>query len=141
MVWLDREYVWDSVERMQQHTDGEHANELFGFMGGNTACQVIIPPEVLSFRQECSSRGVWVSEARNEVLEGLQTVAGMMAARKLRINRKCVRTIRGIMAHVWDPNKAKRGAEEPIKKDDDEADCLRYGLHTKIPKYRYLTTA
>lgn len=59
--------------------------------------------------QELINRGVWVTEADNEVLPGLQTVAGMMAAHKLRVNRKCRRVIRGIQTHVWDPNKAKRG--------------------------------
>ena len=140
-VWLDREFVWDSVEQMKQLTDGEHAQKLIEFMGGNTACQIIIPPEALSFRQECSNRGIWVREANNEVLEGLQSVAGMMAARKLRINRKCVRVQRGIMAHVWNPLSAKRGVEEPLKQNDDEADALRYGIHTKIPKFRYLTAS
>jgi hypothetical protein len=137
-VWLDREDVWDSKEQMKQCTDGEHAERLIKFMGANNGCQVIIPPEALSFRQECVNRGIWVTEAKNEVTEGIQSVAGMMVMRKLRINRKCVRTLRGIMAHVWDSNKAKRGVEEPVKHDDDEADALRYGIHTKIPKWRYM---
>ena len=140
-LWLDREWVWDSKERMKQLTDGQYADELLEFMGRNSACQVIIPPEALSFRQECMNRGIWVAEANNEVLEGLQSVAGMMAARKLRINRKCVRTIRGINAHVWDPNAARRGVEQPLKQDDDEPDALRYAVHTKINKFRYMTTA
>lgn len=137
-VWLDREWVWDSNERMQQLTDGQYADKLIEFMGPNNACQVIIPPEALSFKQECTNRGIWAMDAHNEVLEGLQAVAGMMAAKKLRINRKCTRVQRGIMAHVWDPNAAKRGVEQPLKQNDDEADCLRYGIHTKIQKYRYM---
>lgn len=140
-VWLDREWVWDSKERMKQLTDGQYADELTKFMGPNSACEVIIPPEALSFRQECLNRGIWVTEAKNEVSEGLQTVAGMMVSRKLRVNRKCSRMLRGIQTHAWDANKAKHGLEEPIKKNDDEADCLRYGLHTKIPKYRYADAA
>lgn len=138
-VWLDREWVWDSKEQMRQLTDGQYADELVKFMGSNSACQVIIPPEALSFKQECRNRGIWVSDAKNEVTEGLQSVAGMMAARKLRVNRKCLRVQRGVQAHVWDPQKAKRGLEEPLKQNDDEADALRYGIHTKIPKWRYLT--
>lgn len=136
-VWLDREWVWDSKEHMSQLTDGQYADELLKFMGPNTGCQVIIPPETLSFRQECTNRGIWVTVAKNEIQEGLQSVAGMMAARKLRLNRKCTRTLRGIMAHAWDPNKAKRGIEEPLKQNDDESDALRYGLHSKIHKWRY----
>lgn len=106
-------------------------------MGRNNGCEVLIPPEALSFKQECINRGMWVNEANNEVAEGLQTVAGMMAARKLKVNRRCKRAIRGIQTYVWDPNKAKRGIEEPLKQTDDECDALRYGLHSKIYKWRY----
>lgn len=139
-LWLDREWVWDSKERMRQLTDGEYANALVDFMGPNNSCQVIIPPDALSFRQECVNRGLWVTVANDEH-EGIQTVAGMMATRKLRVNRKCVRTIRGINAYVWDSNKAKRGVEEPVAHDDDEASSLRYGVHSKIPKWRYMMSA
>lgn len=136
-VWCDREYVWDSTEMMRQKTDGQYADDLLEFMGRNNGCEVLIPPEALSFKQECINRGMWVNEANNEVAEGLQTVAGMMAARKLRVNRRCKRAIRGIQTYVWDPNKAKRGIEEPLKQNDDECDALRYGLHSKIHKWRY----
>lgn len=140
-VWVDREWVWDSVVEMRQKTDGQHADDLLEFMGRNSSCQVIIPPEALSFKQECINRGIWVTDANNEVTEGLQTVAGMMAARKLRVNRKCTRLYRGINAHVWDPNRLKRGVEEPMKSNDDEADALRYGVASKIQKWRYLEQA
>jgi PBSX family phage terminase large subunit len=136
-IWLDREWIWDSKETMMQKTDGQYADDLLEFMGVNQGCQVIIPPEALSFQQECIQRGVWVTSADNSVPEGIQTVAGLMTTKKLRINRKCQRTLRGIQTYVWDLNKGKRGVEEPEKSNDDEADALRYGLHTKIPKYRY----
>jgi PBSX family phage terminase large subunit len=136
-VWLDREWVWDSKERLRQLTDGQYADKLIEFMGPYAGAQVIIPPDALSFRQECTNRGMWVTVAKNEVMEGIQTVAGMMAARRLRINCKCMRTRRGIVSYVWDPNAAKRGKEEPLQKNDDEACSLRYGLHAKIPKWRY----
>ena len=122
---------------LRQLTDGQYADELEKFMGENNGCQVIIPPEALSFRQECVNRGMWVTTANNDVAEGIQTVAGMMAAKKIRINRQCKRVIRGILTFAWDPNKAKRGIEEPLKQADDEADMLRYSLNSKIYKWRY----
>lgn len=138
VIWLDREFVWDSRIEMRQKTDGQYADDLIAFMGSNSGCQVIVPPEALSFRQECMNRGIWITEANNTVADGLQTVAGLMSTKRLRINRACKRILRGIQSHVWDPQKAARGVEEPLKQDDDEADCLRYGLHTKIPKWRYM---
>jgi len=64
-----------------------------------------------------------------------------MAAREFRLNRKCTRTYRGIAAYVWDPNKAKHGVGEPLMQNDDEACSLRYGLHSKISKWRYMSVA
>ena len=136
-VWLDREWVWNSEIELKQLTDGQYTQKLLDFMGPNRGAQVIIPPEALSFRQECTNAGLWVTTAKNEVPPGLQTVAGMMAARKLRINRKCKYIRRGIVAYIWDALAAKRGVETPLKKNDDETDCLRYGLHGKIQKWRY----
>jgi PBSX family phage terminase large subunit len=141
VVWLDREWVWDSKEEMRQLTDGQYAEKLIEFMGRNGGCQVLIPPDALSFRQECINRGIWVTEANNEVVEGIQTVAGMMVMRKLRVNRQCRRTIRGINTYVWDPSKARRGIEEPLAQGDDEASALRYGLHSKIPRWRFMQSA
>jgi hypothetical protein len=123
---------------MRQLTDGEYAEKLIEFMGPNRGCEVRIPPDALSFRQECINRGIWVTRANNEVLEGIQTVAGMMVMRKLRVNRQCKRTIRGVNTYAWDPNKARRGIEEPLAQGDDEASALRYGLHGKIPRWRFM---
>jgi phage terminase large subunit len=70
-------------------------------------------------------------------MEGLQAVMGMMAKRKFRIHRGCKETIKGIETHVWDPNKAKRGIEEPLKQNDDAADMVRYSIASKCTKWRY----
>jgi hypothetical protein len=106
-------------------------------MGLNNWCQVIIPPEALSFKLECVYRGMWVTSARNDVSEGIRAVASMMANKKLRINRQCKRVIQGISVFSWDPSKAKRGIEEPLKQNDDEAGMLRYGVFSKVFKWRY----
>ena len=135
-IWILREYCWDSRKEMRQKTDSQYADDLQTFMGPN-ACQVIIPPEAASFKAELGTRGIWVTDANNEVLEGIQTVSGIMAKRKIRIHRRCTGLIRGIETHAWDPQAAKRGKEQPLKQDDDFADCIRYGLHEKIPLWRY----
>jgi PBSX family phage terminase large subunit len=136
-VWLDREWFWDSAVRQRQLTDGQYCDELEKFMGPNNGCQVIIPPEALSFRQECFNKGIWVTTARNDVAEGIQAVAGLMTAKKLRINRACREALKGILTFCWDPNKAKRGIEQPLKRDDDAADCIRYAINSKIYPWRY----
>jgi PBSX family phage terminase large subunit len=136
-LWLDRECIWDSRKEMRQKTDSQLVDDLFEFMGPNNGCQVITPPEALSFKNECLQRGVWTTNANNEVSTGIKAVGNMLAKGKIRINRKCERVLRGISTHAWDPNKAKRGIEEPMKQDDDEADAFRYGVFTKVPGYRW----
>ena len=138
VIWVTRRYCWDSKKEMRQKTNGEYADDLVEFMGPN-GCQIIVPPEAASFRLELLSRGLWVSDANNEVAPGIETVASIMSARKLRVHRtRCAGLVKGIETYAWDPKKSARGKEEPLKVDDDDADALRYGLHEKIPIWRYL---
>lgn len=137
-IWVQKEYFWASRKEMRQKTDGQYADDLVDFMGHNKACQIILPPECASFHAELSQRGLWVTEADNEVLEGIQSVAGLMAKRKLRIHRKnCPNLVRSIPVYVWDQKAALRGVEQPLKVEDDPPDALRYGIHHKIPKWRF----
>jgi hypothetical protein len=129
-IWVTREYFWDSHKEMRQKTDGQYADDLVQFMGSNNACRVIVPPECASFQAELSQRGIWVTEADNEVLPGIQTVAGLMANRQLRIHKtKCPNLVRSIPIYVWDQKASLRGVEQPLKIGDDAPDALRYGLH------------
>jgi PBSX family phage terminase large subunit len=141
VIWVTRRYCWDSKKEMRQKTNGEYADDLMEFMGSN-GCQIIVPPEAASFRLELIARGLWVTDANNEVQQGIETVASIMSARKLRVHRRrCAGLVRGIETYAWDPKKSARGKEEPLKIDDDDADALRYGLHEKVPIWRYLKAA
>ena len=51
-IWFEREYFWDSKREMQQKTDAQYADDLNAFMGPNSACQIIVPPEAASFKAE-----------------------------------------------------------------------------------------
>jgi len=139
-VWVTNMYHWDSRTEMRQKTDGQYADDLIEFMGPSKACEIRVPPECASFRAELVQRGLWVTDADNEVLEGIQTVSGMMTTRKIRIHkRKCADLIREIQFYCWDENASKRGKEQPLKQNDDDCDALRYGLHGKIPRWRFAT--
>lgn len=139
LIWCTNRYCWDSNKEMRQKTDGQYADDLIKFMGPNNACQVIVPPEAASLKAEFSARGLWVTDANNEVLEGIQTVSGLMTKRKLRIHKKkCAGLVTGLQLHAWDPKAALRGIEQPLKVDDDDPDAFRYGLHEKIPRWRFM---
>lgn len=134
-IWVAKEYFWDSRAEMRQKTDGQYADDLEKFMGER--CEIRIPPEAASFKAELLLRSHWVVNANNEVTEGISTVASLFAKRKLRIHRKCTNLRRSVELYAWDPKAALRGIEQPLKIDDDPADALRYGVHKKIPNYRF----
>ena len=136
IIYVTREDVWDSHVTMVQRTDGQYADALEKFMV-NPSCQVLVPPEAASFKAELISRGIWCTEADNAVNDGIHTVSTLLARRKLIVNRDmCPKLAQAIPVYSWDAKAAKLGDEKPMKKNDDEVDALRYGLHGKIPKYR-----
>lgn len=152
-AYCDREYVWDSLKTYRQKTDGQYADDLEAFMRGEPiagACSagrpckdalVLIPPECASFEAEIALRGIWHLDANNEVDDGIRMVSSMMALRKIKFSReRCPQTIAKLPAYVWDKEKAKRGIEEPLKKDDDEPDAVRYFVKSRIPNWRIAVT-
>lgn len=136
-VWLDRVWRWDSRVQMRQLTDGEYVDRLFEFMGNTMGFEVRLPPEAASMRAELIKRGFWVVDADNAVSEGIHTVSTMLSRRMLMINTdNCQGIEKRIPNYAWDPKAANRGEEEPLKKDDDDCDMLRYGVHGKISQWR-----
>jgi len=135
-VYVDREWIWDSVAQGVQKTDRQYADDLERFMGPAHNPLVVVPPECASFKAELVQRGIWNIDAENAVADGIRTVSSMMSLKRLRVHRRCTNLLERIPAYVWDPNKAKRGLEEPIKANDDEVDACRYGIATKIASWR-----
>jgi PBSX family phage terminase large subunit len=154
VAWVHREYYWDSndPDMGKQKTDGQYADDLEEFMKPTGGAQVILPPECASFEAELVTRGIWLCDADNEVMEGIKTVSSMMNLKLLRIRvnlqcRKgkcvcgtqcCARLFKEIPSYAWDPKAKLRGIEQPLKIKDDCNDCLRYFARTKIPSWRLM---
>lgn len=135
-VRVERVWRWDSRKEMRQLTDGQYADELEKFMGGRDY-EVRLPPEAASLAAELRLRGFWVVDADNEVLPGIHTVSTLLSRRRLLINVDgCQGLERRIPNYAWDEKAAKRGEEQPLKKEDDDVDMVRYGVHGKIPAWR-----
>lgn len=148
-LWFDREYYWDSEVEMRQKTDSEYADDYQKFAEEAPDAQAIIPPECLSFETELRQRGVWLTDADNEVMEGIKMVSSMMALRRIKFRRSpeckvrcvcgkqcCSQTVKEIPSYAWDPKKGLHGLEEPIKKKDDGCDAMRYVVKTKVSPWR-----
>jgi hypothetical protein len=136
-VWLNRTLRWDSRKEMRQKTDGQYADDLEEFMGGKDY-QVIVPPEAASYKAELASRGFWVTDADNTVIDGIHTVSTLLGRRILKVNVDgCNGIEKRIPVYAWDKKASKLGKEEPLKVEDDDCDMLRYGVHGKIPMWRW----
>lgn len=144
-AWVDREYYWDSRKQNRQKTNAEYADDLLAmFFDPNDRRSwpgLIIDPSAASFRIELINRGLFVTDAANDVLPGIQLVSSMLAQKRLKIHKRCENLKRELETYAWDEHKAEKGKEEPIKANDHAADALRYYCATRINSWRLMAKA
>ncbi len=139
-LWVEKEYFWDSKQRGRQKTNSEYANDIQEFLEPYAVKNIYIDPAAQSMQLELQRRGMHVVHADNDVINGIQVTASEMAKGNLYICEECTNTIRQIESYVWDSKAAGRGDDEPIKKDDDCPDALRYAVYThKVTSYNNVT--
>lgn len=134
-IRVDREYRWASRQEHRQKTDKEYADDLIEFMG-EPECTVLVDPSAASFIAELRSRGVYVRDAENDVLNGIRRVSQLFHMRKLLVNRSCSGLIDELGVYSWDDKAAARGEEKPVKERDHGADSLRYFCNS-LPDWRF----
>ena len=134
-IRVDREYRWASRQEHRQKTDKEYADDLIEFMG-EPECTVLVDPSAASFIAELRSRGVYVRDAENDVLNGIRRVSQLLHMRKLLVNRRCTGLIDELGVYSWDDKAAARGEEKPVKERDHGADSLRYFCNS-LPDWRF----
>ncbi len=66
--------------------------------------------------------------ADNAVLDGIRSVASLLAAGRLVIHESCEALIRELEGYAWDPKASERGLDAPLKEDDHGPDALRYAV-------------
>jgi PBSX family phage terminase large subunit len=144
-VWEDREYYWDSVKEMRQKTDSQYADDLQEFISrsrisGINQPMVVIDPSAASFKIELENRGLWVTDANNEVLTGIHRVSEVMACGAFRShidNEECRRET-GL--YSWDKKAADKGTEQPLKVNDHTQDARRYAIMELFPDWRIVSS-
>lgn len=134
-LYVAREYRWDSREEHRQKTDKEYADDLLSFMGKDW-CTVLVDPSAASFIAELRSRGVYVLQADNEVLDGIRRTAALLQSRKIKIHESCAGLIDELGTYIWDEKASMRGEERPVKERDHGPDALRYFVNT-LPDWRF----
>lgn len=138
IIWIPREYYYDSKTEMKQKTDKQYADDLVKFVSeGKTPTGIIVDPSAASFKAEVKSRGLRVKEADNEVLDGIRMTSTMISQGNIRmVKNKCKRSIGDILSYVWDEKAAQHGIEKPVKENDHgciTGDTLIDTVHGQIP--------
>lgn len=130
MMWVEKEYYWDSKERGRQKTNSEFADDIKSWLEPYGVKAIYVDPSAASFKLELQRRGMHPVNADNDVENGIQKLTSEMKKGSLFICSECVNLIREIESYVWDSRSAERGIDEPLKKDDHAIDALRYAINT-----------
>lgn len=129
-VWLEEEYYHDSRATQRQKTDSEYADDIVKWLGNRSIKYLITDPSAASWQAELNKRRLPVRDARNDVVNGIRTVANMMHNGEFKIMRNCKQTIRDMGAYLWDPKAQARGIDKPLHTNSHTHDMRRYGLYT-----------
>ncbi|NFJ61680.1 PBSX family phage terminase large subunit [Clostridium botulinum] len=134
IVWITKEYYYDSKVKMIQKTDKQYGDDLEEFIKhGPQPVAIILDPSAASFKSEMRNRGYRIKPADNEVSDGIRMTSTLIGQRKIKmVKSNCKRSLSDILSYVWDKKASQRGEEKPIKENDHGADALRYFVKTII---------
>lgn len=129
-MWVEKEYYWDPKKTQRQKVNSEFAEDVQRFLEPYDVKQIYIDPSAASMKLELRRRGMFVTDANNDVEFGIQETTAAMQRGVIKICRECTNTIREIETYVWDTKASERGWDEPVKKNDHTCDALRYIMAT-----------
>lgn len=142
-IWVDDEYRWDSrsneakMSATPQKTDSQYADDMVAFMGSEPEriCSVIVDPSAASFIAELRGRGLVVTGADNNVLDGIRIMNSLFARKKIMVHERCRGLIDELHSYVWDDKAAAYGEDKPVKENDHGVDAGRYRINN-LPNWR-----
>lgn len=136
VMWVEKEYYWDSKKNHRPKTSSEFATDVFNFLEPYSVKQIYIDPSAAAFKLDLKKLGLHPVDANNDVENGLLMTTSEMRKGNLYICSECTNTIREMESYVWDSKAAEKGYDEPLKKDDHAMDALRYCIAShKVSTY------
>lgn len=133
MMWVEKEYYWDSKKTQRQKTSGEFADDMAEWLLPYAVKSVYIDPSAAHFKLDLQRRSIHPVNADNNVNNGIIKMTSEMKKGSLFICSECVNLIREVEAYVWHPKCNERGEDEPLKINDHAVDALRYAVNTHRP--------
>jgi PBSX family phage terminase large subunit len=141
-LYITREWRYDSRASLGQLSDADYSTRLRTWIeAGPSPGYLIVDPSASSFRKQLNDDGYPSKAGDNSVLDGIRTVASLLATDRLRFHASCEHLLDEIPGYTWDPDKAARGEDAPIKLDDHGLDALRYAIYTTRVVWRNLVLA
>lgn len=138
-LFLIDEYYFNSKVEQRQLAPSEQSREIKDWIEADhlppnsprlTPRFVILDPSAAPLRTELAQQGVSTTQADNEVLYGIRTLASLIADRKLIVTDRCKNFIREAPGYSWDPKETLLGKDKPIKVNDHAIDAARYAVTT-----------
>jgi PBSX family phage terminase large subunit len=148
------EWRHDSRQAQRQMTDAQYSAAIRAWLAdyrppgapdsaprGVTPEWSFVDPSAASFIRQAYEDGFPnLAKATNDVVDGIRSVASLLAAGLLRIHRSCTGLLDELPGYVWDEKAAEKGEDKPIKLNDHSADALRYAVHSTATEWRHLLT-
>lgn len=145
-LYFTNEWRWDSKHQRRQLTDVEYSERIRAWLAnlqhpvsnvvGIRPQWTVVDPSAASFIAQLWQDGLSPAQGDNSVLDGIRTVASLLARDRLKVHSSCTGWINEIGGYSWDPDKAAKGEDAPMKVDDHSMDAGRYGVHTTQAAWR-----
>lgn len=101
--------------------------------------RVVVDPSAASFHKQLWADGVpGVVLADNAVIDGIRTVASLLAVDRLVVSSACTNLLTELPSYAWDAKATAKGQDAPVKQNDHFCDALRYGVATTQSRWRHL---
>ena len=136
VIYLVREYWYDSRVTGRQKTDAEYADDFATWLGDIRLEAIYVDPSAASFIAELRKRGYRVKDAKNDITDGIRFVASMLTQERFFVDPSCKHTIAEFNSYVWDPKAQLRGEDKPLKQNDHSQDRNRYALFSHFSRVR-----
>jgi len=128
VLYVCREWRWDSEAKGRRLTDAQLSAELQRWLGTVRPQRIWIDPSAASFIAQLRHDGIRTWPADNAVIDGIQDVSTLLGAGRLKIHESCTGLIEEMGTYVWDEKAQARGEDKPLKQNDHGCDALRYAV-------------
>ncbi|RPK56219.1 Terminase-like family protein [Streptomyces sp. ADI96-02] len=135
-LYVASEWRYDGRHQRRQLTDAEYSERMRGWLGdvpgiGPVRPQfVTVDPSAASFSAQLRRDKLTPTPAKNDVLDGIRTMASLLASGRLLVHASCRALIGEMPGYAWDDKAAEKGEDRPIKVADHGIDSARYALFT-----------